>query len=163
MRQPYAASRRTKHRRPLENIGKFAHVAGEGILPQRIKGVIFNIQRHGPPLLRQPRKKISGQQRNVLSPAAQGRQFLRYHGHAVIQITPEAPGLHLFLEVAVGGGDNAHVHGDVYSAPHTAQILLLQDAQQLDLHARRHFTYFVQKQRAAAGSFKQAFLAPHRA
>ena len=63
----------------------------------------------------------------------------------VIQIFAKGIFGHLLVEIAVGGGDHAHVDGDFVGAadrPHTA---LLQHPQQLDLHGQRHFADLVKK------------------
>ena len=59
-------------------------------------------------------------------------------------------------EIAVGGGDDAHVDLARALAADAAELARLQDAQQLALHAGRHLADLVQEQRAAVGDLEQA-------
>ena len=62
------------------------------------------------------------------------------------------------VEIAVGGGDDAHIDGDFAGAADRAHRALLQHAQQFDLHGQRHFADFVEEDGAAVGDFEQAAL-----
>ena len=65
--------------------------------------------------------------------------------------------LDAFLEAAVGGGDDAHVHFDGAIAAHAFEFPLLQDAQQLGLDLGGDFADFVQQDGAAVGQLEPAF------
>ena len=74
----------------------------------------------------------------------------------MVEILAERALLHQLVEVAVGGHDHAHVHGDGAVAADALHLPLFQDAQQLGLHHQRHVADFVQEQRAAVGLFEFA-------
>jgi hypothetical protein len=61
------------------------------------------------------------------------------------------------------GGDHAHVHGNRVGGADRADVVLLQDAQQLHLQAHRHVADLVEQQRAAVGGLEQALVIAHRA
>ena len=63
-----------------------------------------------------------------------------------------------FVEIAIGGGDHAHVDGNFAGAAHRTHGALLQHAQQFDLHGQRHLADFVEEDGAAVGDFEQAAL-----
>jgi hypothetical protein len=77
-------------------------------------------------------------------------------GQPVIQVFAEAAGAHVVLQVAVGRGDDAHVHRHRPVAAERPELALLQHAQQLDLEGRAGFADFVEEQRAAIGLLEQA-------
>ena len=92
----------------------------------------------------------------------------RRHGDAdarepVIQIFAEQAVAHALLQLAVGGGNDAHVHLNGAHAPHGPHLALLQHAQQLDLERRRGFANFIQKHGAAVATLEQAWVVLERA
>ncbi len=66
-------------------------------------------------------------------------------------------------QVAVGGGDDAHVHLNFLHSAQVHEALVLQHAQQLGLRLHRHVADFVEEDRAAVGHLEQALLAADRA
>ena len=62
------------------------------------------------------------------------------------------------FEIAVGGGDDAHVHFDSLVAAHRTHFFFLQHAQQLGLHFQRQFADFVQENRTGIGRLKKSLL-----
>ncbi len=66
------------------------------------------VRRH-PVLARQPLQKEIGQRQDVLAPLAQRREMDADDIEPVKQILAEAVGFHVAFEVAVGGGEDAHV------------------------------------------------------
>jgi hypothetical protein len=78
------------------------------------------------------------------------------HGEAVEQVLAEAAVLHLRAQVAVGGGDEAHVDVAHLIAADRADLAELHRAQQRRLQIERQFADFVEEQCAAVGGFEQA-------
>ena len=68
---------------------------------------------------------------------------------AEIQILAERATLHLGQQVAVGGGEDAHVHAHRRRAAQPVDLAFLQGAQQLRLQADIHFADLVEQQRPA--------------
>ena len=65
------------------------------------------------------------------------------------------------LEIAVARRDDPNVHADVRQAADALEGLLLEEAEELGLEARRHLPDFVEEDGAAVGGFEQApFLLP---
>ena len=78
------------------------------------------------------------------------------HIDAVKEVFAKSAGLHLLLEVTVGGGDDAGVVGELAVTTDRPNGTFLQDPQELGLHAKRHLADLVQKQGPAVGLEEQA-------
>ena len=96
------------------------------------------------------------QGRDVVDAIAQGRHRQRHHVEAVEEIFPKAARLHLGFEVAVGGGDDAHIHRQLALGADRPDGFLFQSPQQGRLHGERHLAYLVQKEGALVGDPEQA-------
>ena len=94
--------------------------------------------------------ELLGQHRDVLGPFAQGGKPHRDHVDAEEEILAEGSSPHHVLEVAVGRGDDPHVHVLGLRVPDGDEGPLLQHAQELHLQPRRHVADLVQQQRPAA-------------
>ena len=89
---------------------------------------------------------MCGERRNVLAAFAQWRDFNRKDAQAIEKVLAEPAGIDLFLQVAIGRGDDANVDFAGAGVADALQFLLLQNAQQLRLHRERHFADFVEEQ-----------------
>ena len=97
------------------------------------------------------RQKMPGQRRDVRRPLAQRRHRDRKHVQAVEQIFAEAARFHVGDQVAIGGGDDAHIDLDRLARADRLDLALLDGAQELDLRRRRQFADLVEEQCAARG------------
>ena len=102
------------------------------------------------------------QQGNVFAPLAQRHRLDREDVEAEVEILAKTAALHFLLEVAVGGGDQAHVDRAGAFFADALEIALLQHAQQLALQFERDFADLVEEQRAAVGEFEAADAVAHR-
>ena len=75
------------------------------------------------------------------------------------EIFPEAPLLHLALQIAACRRDDAHIDGDLRAAADALELLLDQHAQHLALRLHRHVGDFVDIERAAVRLLQRADLA----
>ncbi len=85
------------------------------------------------------------------------------NAQAVEEVLAEPPLGDLAFEVAVGGGDDAHVHLALDGGADRADLPLLQRAQQLRLDGQRHLADLVEEQGAAVGQLEEPFLVLVRA
>ena len=104
-----------------------------------------------------------GEQRDVVAPLAQRQRLDREHAEPVVEVLAEPAALHLLLEVAVGGGDHAHVDGAGALLADALELALLQHAQQLGLQLERDLADLVEEQRAAVGELEAADAVAQRA
>ena len=73
----------------------------------------------------------------------------------IVEILTEPRAVHIREQIAIRRGQHTHVdrpRAVLTDAPHLA---LLQDAQQLHLHGRRHVADFIKEQRAAIGGLEE--------
>ena len=90
---------------------------------------------------------------------AQRRDMQRQHVEPVIQILAKlATGTQLG-QVDLGGTHHPHIEIDLFITADPAKAAVLQEAQQLDLQARAHFTHAIKKQRTPGRQLQQAQLA----
>ena len=106
---------------------------------------------------------ILHQQRNIIAPLAQGRQFQIDYIQAIQQILAQLIIADGFVWVFIGCRQHAHIHGNFAVATDAPQRAIFQHAKQLGLQRDRHLSNFVQKQGAAIGQFKATFAAHNRA
>ena len=77
----------------------------------------------------------------------------------VVEVAAELLFCDHFGQVAIGGGDEAHVDGDGPRAAQALDLPLLQRAQQLGLQVERHLADLVEKERALVRQLEAADLA----
>ncbi len=65
----------------------------------------------------------------------------------------KASRLHLAVEIAIGGGDDAHVGVPRMALADALELLVLHEAQELGLQRRRQLGDLVEKQRSPRGGF----------
>ena len=80
--------------------------------------------------------QMVNEEADVLLAVPQGGQLQGEGAEAVVQVLAELPGGHLLPQAAVGGGQNAHVHGDEAGGAHPADHLVLNGPQQLCLNVQ---------------------------
>ena len=92
--------------------------------------------------------KVAHQHGNIAGAIAQRRREDGKHLQPVIEVGAELFFRHHLGQVAIGGGNQPHVHLDRPRSAEPLEFALLQGAQQLGLQVERHLADFVQKQRA---------------
>ena len=130
---------------------------GKSYCMQRLHGVLFELRpRHlapAPASLSRMALAIAG---NVLAHVAQRRHAQLDHVQPVVQVMAELARLDAVGQVLVRGADDAHVHRVLLGGADLAHLLLLDRAQQLDLHRQRQIGHLVEEQRAAVGGLEEA-------
>jgi hypothetical protein len=99
---------------------------------------------------------------DILAALAQRRQADGDHVQAIEQILAELALADRLAQVAMGGGDDAHIGLDGNPAAHGGEFALLQHAQQPGLGIQRHVADLVQEQRAGGGLLEAPNPAGHR-
>ena len=107
--------------------------------------------------------EVIDERRDVVAPFAQRRDLDRDHVEPVVEVLLEpAVADHLF-QIAVGRGDDPHVHALRALGAERLELALLQHAQQLRLHRGAHGPDLVEEDRAAVGQRELAALGHRRA
>ena len=109
-------------------------------------------------LARELFEEVIGEQQDVRLALAQRRHEDREHVQPVVEILAEFAGGNRFLQILVGGRDQADVGADRLGAAEPFEFALLQHAQQLDLRGEVQVADLVEKQRAALGHLEPSFL-----
>ena len=78
---------------------------------------------------------------------------------AEIQVAAERAFGHVLFQIAIRGGDHAHIDLDRFAAADALERMPFQHAQELGLNRRAHLADFVEHQRALVGRFELADLA----
>ena len=103
-------------------------------------------------------KEPMRQHRDVAAALAQGWNESVTTFETEVEILAEGAVLVSGFEIAVGGGDDAHIHFDALIAADRAHFFFLQNAQQLGLQLERQFADFVEEDGAAVGGLEQSLL-----
>ena len=101
------------------------------------------------------------EQRDVIDALAQRRQQDGDDVEPIVEVVAELPFLHHLLEVAVRRGDDAHIDMHRLLAAYAVELLLLEHAQQLDLHVLVHLRDLIEEDRAVVRELELAELALH--
>ena len=148
--------------RPLHQIAQLADVARPGVALQQLHVVLAIDSMRLPKRRRELLDEAPHQHGNVLDPLAQRRHANRKDIQPVVQVLAEGVGLDPFLEIPVGGGDDAGVDLGGLRAAQPLDLPVLQHAQQLDLDVGRQVTDLVQEDRRAVGELEAPDLARQR-
>ncbi len=148
-----------EHHRALDDVLELADVARPVVGEQRVErarreaadllavrlGVLVDEVRH--------------QGGDVALARAQRRQGHRHDVQPVVEVLAELAALHLGGEVAVRRRDEPHVDLDGLHPAHPLELLLLEDAEELDLEGGRDVADLVEEERAAVGELEAPLLA----
>ena len=96
-----------------------------------------------------------GDGRDVGNNLAQARQGKFEGRQAIEEILAESLGRHILPQIAVGGGDHAHVGAIRIGVADAPAFVALQQAQKLGLHLQRQIAHFIQQKRSAGGRENQ--------
>jgi hypothetical protein len=106
---------------------------------------------------------VLGEEQDVLTPLAKGREVDGEDGEAIVEILAEPALGHCAVQIAVGGGEEADVGVERRGAADTLVLALLEDAEQLGLHGEGKLADLVQEEGAAGGELEAAALESVRA
>src|SRR5882724_10483146 len=136
---------------PFDGVLKFAHVARPVVFEQTLHGSGADLySAAGSVAVDKPMHEHG----DVGTTLAQSGQMNGHYIEAEIEVLAERAVFVGSLQVAIGGGHNAHINLGAVIAAHGSNFLVLQYAQELSLEFERQFPDFVEEDRAAAGSVK---------
>ena len=140
----------------LDRVGQLTDVARPGVGLEQLEDFGREPLHRFLERAAQAPEQVVGQRVDVLPALPQGRQVDAQDVDAVVQVFAEAGLTHERLDVAVGGGDDAHVDLDGLVAAQALEALVLEHAQQLGLQPEAQFAELVQEQRAPVGLLEAA-------
>ncbi len=150
------------HRRALQAVLQLAHVARPGVLREAAQRGFLQGQAASL-LLAEAADEEARQIGNVLATLAQRGQRNGHDVEAVVKVFAEIAGVDRRFEIAVGGGDDAHINLDRPAAADALEFTFLQHAQHLGLEGRRDLADLVEEQGAAVGGFEATLARADRA
>src|SRR5690348_10241014 len=107
-------------------------------------------------------QEMGDEGRNIFLAVAQWRQTEVDDVETVEQVPAEGAFLYFFGQIAIGGGDDPEIGTSLNEGTDRAELLLLQNAEQLSLQIERKLADFIEEGRAAVGGFDQAGLGANR-
>jgi len=97
---------------------------------------------------------MTEQQRDVLAPLPQRRQFYGHNAQPVKQVLAKVTVLNEGAEISIGRGDDAHIHRDRPWKTDLVNLPFLDDTQQAHLKIDGKFADFIKENRALVGGFE---------
>src|SRR5262249_28709228 len=105
-------------------------------------------------------EKMLGEHQNVASPGSERGHLYIHYVQPIIKIFSKLSIRYRLSEIAVGSGDNSHIHGHRLVPPNPLELAVLKNVQELDLCGRRDFSDLIQKQRSTVGLLEATRTAP---
>ncbi len=137
----------------LDGILQFSNVAGPVVVEECL--ACFGGEIHGP-IGMEPAGEVFDEGGDVFGAFAQGREDNGNDVEAIEEILSECAFAHEGFQVAVGGGDDAHVGLSGAGLPHRLKFAFLEDTEEFDLERGGDFTDFVKKDGAGVGGFEES-------
>src|SRR5581483_2127235 len=141
----------------FDHVLEFADVAGPAMGGERLEAGVGDALDADAVLAGEALHELLREQRDVLHALAQRRNGNGHDVEAEVKVLAEFLAVDAFLELAVGGGEDADVHLDGAIAADALELAFLQYAQELGLDLRRDFADFVEENGAVVGEFESAF------
>ena len=141
------------HHGALYPVLELAHIAGPRIIADRGERGTGKAARGATVFRGEAPQKKAGKHDRVRRPLAQRRNPHRHLVQPIVQVFAKASLGHHPVEVLIGGADDAYIDLNRAAPADPLDDLVLQKAQQLDLHRQRHVADLVEKQRALMGAF----------
>ncbi len=143
----------------LHEVLELPHVAGPRLRGEERDGVVVDADVRPRGGLRELGHEVAREPCGVLGALAERRDVQRDDRETVEEILAELAGRDHGLEIAVRGGDDAHVDADGLGSADALELALLDDAQQLHLHGAGNVADLVEEERALVGELDAPWLA----
>ena len=141
---------------PLDQVLQFTHIARPAVVAQEVLGADAEAP-VGQLFVGGEIVEIEIEQvGHVLGVFVERRDVQRHHVEVVEQILAETSGAHLFLQIALGDGDDAHVDAHRLAAPDAQERPAVERPEQLGLRLPFHVGHLVEQQGAAGGLLQAA-------
>src|SRR3970282_272161 len=140
----------------LGHVLEFADVAWPRIGQEDLLGLLVEspnaLLEQGVELL----DKQLAEEMHIPAPLSQGGDLPRHHLQSVVEVLSKGAGLHQFLQLLIGRGDDAHIDRNIRETPDPPEGPSLQNPQELGLDYWGHVADFVQEDCAAVSHFQEA-------
>src|SRR5262245_41981162 len=134
----------THDHRAFDDVLELAHISWPGIGTQVIERPPVDTADRLARLTSVAIDEVSDQQLNIVGAVAKRRYSDGKHVQPIEEIAAKRAGLNRGLQVAVRGGDDAHVDPDGCAASDALELAVLQHPQQRDLCLHRQLAHFIE-------------------
>ena len=104
-------------------------------------------------------RKVGGKVGDVFTARTQRRQTYIDDVDSVVEVLAKSAGGDFAFERAIGGANDAGLHGDIRAPPSARKLSILKELQQLGLETEADLIDAVKEERAATGEFGATGLA----
>src|SRR5262252_6624385 len=132
---------------PADKILQLADVARPGVLHEEPLGLLRDVRVRFAVLFGIPPQEVLGEERDLITTFPQRRQIDRDDVQTEEEIVAEVAVGHGARQVAVGGGDDAHVDANVLFPSEAGELAVLQDLEELSLQRKAHVPDFIEEHR----------------
>src|SRR5713101_1620443 len=140
----------------LDEVAQLANVTGPGIAEKDFHRGLADFLAAASVSGAEFSEEVARERGNVFAAVAERGNEKGNDVQAVEKVLTKRAAGDFLLEVFVGGGDDANVHGDGLAGADGFEALLLEDAKDFGLRAKAHVADFIEKERAAVGFLKLA-------
>ena len=148
--------------RALDGVLQFPDVAGPHVTTQRVERARAIAHDRAAHSLGRLRQEVLQEGVQFIGTLAEWRNTKVDDTEPVVEVRAETMFAHLRRQISIGGRDDTHVDRARSGLPYPSHLALLQDAEQLHLHRRRHLADLVEEQRAAVRRFEHPGAVAHR-
>ena len=142
----------------FDGVFQLAHVTRPVMGAQSFHGLPAYLERLSRASMDLVSEKMADQEWNIVTTFAEGWEVNGNNIEPIVEVFPESAVLDSFFERFVARRDNADVYVNRDVVAHSADFAFLENAQESALEHRGHGPDFIQKNRAAVGLLKKAFL-----
>src|SRR5579864_6983613 len=135
----------------LDQIAQLTHVAGPRVAQQNVHRRVAEFTCLLAIRRTKFSKKMSRENGYVFGAVAERRHEKRNDVEPVKQVLTKGAAGDFLLEILVGGGEHANIHGESLTRPDRLEALFLEHAQDFGLRAQAHVSDFVEEESAAVG------------
>ena len=140
----------------MDRVEKLAHVARPGMGGQESQGIGLEALDLPPEAGHGLLQRVVGQQVDIISPRAQGRQVDGVHRQSEVEVLTESAGLDQGRQISQGGRHHPGLEVPLAAFAHPSKSTLGQHPVELDLQIGGHVADLVEKESAIARRFEEA-------
>src|ERR1700677_3164565 len=140
----------------LNDVAELTDVAGPVILCQGVQSLFADFDARTAVLTAKFEQELARQKRNILFAIPERRHKKRDDVKAIEEIFAKVAFGDLFLEILVGGSDDADIHAQGLGSAHWSEHLIVESAEDFGLRLEAHVADFVQVERSTIGALESA-------
>src|SRR5262245_32293411 len=137
--------------RLLDHVAQLPDIAGPAMVPNAINGARREANLRSAVAATLQHQEVTGEEFSIAMPATKRRHVDGDDVQTVIEIGPELPGTHQFLQRPIGRGNEPHVNFTVTHSADTADGAVLKQFQELMLNRLLDVANFIRSEERRVG------------